>query len=108
MELQNIVSKIDIWQEWHDSYCYFVPKFLESAKSCKNWQDWDKGLFYEFFERGGGQCISSLQQGYFTREEQVKIKNDWNELAPMLKTIAESQDTPLWDVYTNYSRVFFE
>ena len=99
MELQDIISKIKIWQEWHDNYCHFVPKFIESAKSCENWKDWNKDLFHEFFERGGDQCVSSLQQGYFTKEEQVKIKEDWNELAPMLKNIAESQDEPLWNIY---------
>ena len=99
MELQNIINKIDIWQEWHDNYCYYVPKFIESAKTCESWQDWDKDLFHEFFERGGDQCVSSLQQGYFTKEEQVRIKEDWKELAPMLKSIAESQDEPLWDIY---------
>lgn len=99
MELQDIINKIDIWQEWHDNYCYFVPKFIESAKTCESWQEWDKDLFYEFFERGGDQCVSSLKQGYFTNEEKAKIKEDWNELAPMLKSIAKSQDSPLWDVY---------
>lgn len=99
MKLQDIINKIDIWQEWHDNYCYFVPKFIESAKTCESWQDWDKDLFYEFFERGRDQCVSSLTQGYFTNEEKANIKEDWKELAPMLKTIAESQDEPLWDIY---------
>lgn len=108
MELQDIISKIDIWQEWHDNYCHFVPLFIESAKSCKNWKDWNKDLFHEFFERGGDQCVSSLQQGYFTKEEQVKIKEDWNELAPMLKTIAESQDKPLWEIYNKIKKFLRE
>lgn len=56
-------------------------------------------MFYEFFERGGEQCVSSLKQGYFTNEEKAKIKEDWSELSPMLKTIAESQGEPLWDIY---------
>ena len=99
MELQNIINKIDFWQEWHDNYCYFVPKFIESAKTCESWQEWDKDLFYEFFERGGDQCVSSLRLGYFTYEEKNRIKKDWNELAPMLKVIAESQEQPLWNVY---------
>lgn len=99
MELQDIINKIDIWQEWHDKYCYFVPKFIDSAKTCESWQEWDKDLFYEFFERGGEQCVSSLKQGYFTNEEKAKIKEDWSELSPMLKTIAESQGEPLWDIY---------
>lgn len=99
MELQDIISKIDLRQEWHDNYCRFVPLFIESARSCKNWKDWNKNLFHEFFEQGGNQCVSSLKQGYFTKEEQIKIKEDWSELAPMLKAIAESQDEPLWDIY---------
>ena len=99
MELQDIINKIDIGQEWHDNYCYFVPKFIESAKTYESWQDWDKDLFYEFFERGGDQCVSSLRLGYFTNEEKDRIRKDWNKLAPMLKKIAESQDQPLWNVY---------
>lgn len=99
MKLQDIINKNDIRQEEHDNYCYFVPKFIESAKACESWQDWDQDLFYEFFERGGHQCVSSLKQGYFTNEEKAKIKDNWNELAPMLKAIAESQDSPKWDVY---------
>ena len=99
MKLQDVINKIDIRQEEHDNYCYFVPKFIESAKACESWQDWDKDLFYEFFERRKKQCVSSLKQGYFTDEEKAKIKAGWNELAPMLKAIAESQDFPKWDVY---------
>lgn len=98
MKLQDVINKIDIRQEEHDNYCYFVPKFIESAKACESWQDWDKDLFYEFFERRKKQCVSSLKQGYFTDEEKAKIKAGWNELAPMLKAIAESQDFPKWDV----------
>lgn len=101
MELKDIISKITINKEWHDSYCKLVPKFIECAKSCENWQDWDKDLFYEFFERGKDHCVSSLQQGYFTNEEKARIKQHWNELSPMLKAIAESQNEPLWNVYNN-------
>ncbi len=44
LELQDIINNIDIVQHWHDDYCEFVPKFIESAKSHKNWQEWDKNL----------------------------------------------------------------
>ena len=72
MELQDIISKINSNKEWHDQYCYFVPKFIESAISCEGWEDWDQTLFREFFERSGDQCVSSLQQGYFTTEEKIR------------------------------------
>ena len=101
MELKDIISKITVNKEWHDRYCKLVPKFIESAKSYENWQDCDKDLFYEFFERGRDHCVSSLQQGYFANEEKARIKEHWNELSPMLKAIAESQDEPLWNVYND-------
>ncbi len=104
MKLEDIINKLDIWKEWHDSYNHFVPKFIESAKSCENWQDWDQNVFYEFFQRNGGQCVSSLAQGYFTKEEQARIIEDWGELAPMLKTIAENQDIPQWEIYNKIKK----
>lgn len=89
MELKDIISKITINKEWHERYCKLVPQFIESAKSCRDWTDWEKDLFYEFFEREDGHCVSSLRQGYFTSEEKFKIKENWKDLAPILKEIAE-------------------
>ena len=43
--------------------------------------------------------MSSMWQGYFTKDEKASIKDDWKKLAPMLKKIAESQDKPLWNEY---------
>lgn len=71
MELQNIINKIDIWQEWHDNYCYFVPKFIESAKTCESWQEWDKDLFYEFLNG---------------EETNVYLPLDWDILRTRRKT----------------------
>lgn len=51
MELKDIISKITVNKEWHDRYCKLVPKFIESAKTCENWQDWDKSVFYEFLKK---------------------------------------------------------
>lgn len=101
MELKDIISKITVNKEWHDRYCKLVPKFIESAKTCENWQDWDKSVFYEFFEKDEGNCIFPHQQDFFTNEEKEKIKSNWKYLAPMLKEIAKSQNTPLWYVYEN-------
>ena len=100
MELKDIISKITINKEWHERYCKLVPQFIESAKSCRDWTDWEKDLFYEFFEREDGHCVSSLRQGYFTSEEKFKIKENWKDLAPILKEIAEhpkSHSTFLYD-----------
>lgn len=55
--------------------------------------------FSEFFERSNDQCVSSLRQGYFTKEEQDRIKLNWNEIYVLLKIIAENQENPQWEVY---------
>jgi len=108
MQLGDILSKIDVWQDWKNNYKKFVPRFIEEAKTKQNWTDWDKNVFYEFFERSNGQCVSSLQQGYFTKAEQQKIKNNWGEIAPYLKKIAESQSEPLFDLYSDTQKVILK
>jgi 5-methylcytosine-specific restriction protein B len=99
MTLKEILPNIDVWQDWLNAYKKFVPRFIEEAKSKTKWKDWDKTNFHEFFERSNGQCVSSLQQGYFTRNEKENIKNEWGKIAPLLSRIANSQNIPLWDAY---------
>ena len=94
-----IISKIKVNQEWLDRYKFYVPKFIEEAKTKTNWQDWDPEIFYEFFEKNREQCVSSLQQGYYTLKEQEAIKDNWIELSPLLKKIAENQDVLDLDAY---------
>ena len=69
MKLNNIIQNIDVWSTWVDSYRKYVPQFIEEAKTKTNRQDWDKDAFFEFFEKSNNQCVSSLQQGYFTNVE---------------------------------------
>jgi len=97
--LKQYCDEIDIWDGWRDSYQRFVPKFINEAKTKTDWLDWDKDVFFEFFERSNDQCVSSLQQGYFTKEEQQNIKLHWNEIAPLLKNLAENQEEPQWKMY---------
>lgn len=92
MKLDEIIQGIVIWDNWANSYREFVPQFIEEAKIKEKWEDWDKKLFFEFFEKSNNQCVSSLQQGYYTNTEKEKIKNNWSELAPLLKKIAIQQD----------------
>ena len=99
MKILDVIKKIDVWTNWVNSYKRFVPKFIEESTLKDHWQDWDKDVFWEFFERARDQCVSSLQQGYFTNSEKEKIKENWVELAPLFKQIAESQTIPLFDVY---------
>lgn len=99
MKLIEITSKINVWDNWVNAYKKYVPKFIEEATSKTTWQEWDVDVFKEYFEKSNDQCVSSLRQGYFTKEEQFKIKENWNEIAPLLKAIAENQKTPQWDIY---------
>ena len=97
--ITQLCDEIEVWDGWLDGYKRFVPQFINEAKTKNNWQDWDKDIFYEFFERSSGQCVSSLQQGYFTKEEQQNIKSHWHEIAPLFKILAENQEEPQWGVY---------
>ena len=92
MKLQEVIGNIKVWSTWADAYKKFVPRFIEEAQNKNNWDDWDKDVFREFFEKSNDQCISSLQQGYYTNIEKEEIKNNWSELAPLLKKIAIQQD----------------
>jgi len=97
--LKEIADEIEIWDGWRDQYGDFVPAFIEESKTGKHWKDWDADTFWEYFEKSNNQCVSSLKQGYFSGEEKKAIKINWFEIAPLLQTIALSQDEPLFEVY---------
>lgn len=99
MKLNELVSQINVWEKWRNDYKKYIPEFINEAATSKDWSEWDKDTFSEFFERSNGQCVSSLRQGYFTKNEQKNIKLNWSSIAPTLAKIANSQDVPLWDEY---------
>jgi 5-methylcytosine-specific restriction enzyme B len=99
MTLKEIISKLDIGEEWKNNYKRYVPKFINEAKNKLKWQDWDTDTFHEFFHRSSQQCVSSIKRGYFTNKEKQKIKDNWHTIAPLLKEIAESQEKPLFETY---------
>ncbi|MBD1261511.1 AAA family ATPase [Maribacter polysiphoniae] len=105
MKLIELIKKIEVWSEWVNAYKEYVPKFIVEASTKENWEDWDSEVFFEFFEKSNNQCVSSLKQGYFTKEEQSKIKNNWAELGPLLKIIADNQDNPQWETYEQVKSV---
>ena len=102
--LKTIASQFQAWNDWKNDYNYYVPKFIIEASNKVDWKDWDGDVFWEYFERSSAQCISSLRQGYFTKEEQRKIKENWSEIAPLLKQIALVQDKMQIDVYERLAR----
>lgn len=105
MKLKELTTEIQIWPGWLNSYKNFVPKFIEEAKSKTNYKDWDKAIFHEYFEKSNDQCISSLRQGYLSKEEQNLIKKNWSEISPLLKKIAENQNEPSWSIYEQIQQV---
>lgn len=99
MTFTELIDKIEIWDHWQGEYNRFVPQFVAEASTGKNWEDWDKELFYEFFMRSADQCVSSLRQGYFTNAEKDLIKRNWPELSALLQKIALNQEQPLFETY---------
>lgn len=92
MNLNNIIHELEIWENWSENYQKFVPLFIKEAQTKDNWTDWDPAIWTEFFEKNRDQCVSSLQQGYFTNTEKAEIKSRWTEVSPLLKKIADNQD----------------
>ncbi|MCD8400216.1 McrB family protein [Tenacibaculum finnmarkense] len=105
MKLKEVIDNLDVWDNWVNSYKNYVPKFIEEASTKLNWQEWNPVVFKEYFEKSNNQCVSSLQQGYFTKDEQNNIKENWSELAPLLKIIADNQQTPQWETYEEIKKV---
>lgn len=108
MEINKIISEIKVWDGWAVKYKEFVPKFIEEANNKNTWQEWDKKVFNEFFEKARDQCVSSLQQGYYTNIEKSIIKENWSELAPLLKKIASQQDKLDLDTYTEIKKWLYK
>lgn len=98
-------EQIDRDDQWVHSYKHFVPLFIREAQTKTNWEDWDQDVFWEFFERPNDQCVSSLQQGYFSHDERSALKAHWGEIAPLLKEIADNQVTPQWNTYNQVAKV---
>lgn len=99
MNLKDVVGRLELWKGWNDSYNKWVPKFIQEASTKSNYLDWDQDTFYEFFEQARDQCVSSLQQGYFSNLEKDRIKQNWSQIGPLLKQVADSQDEMQLDVY---------
>jgi hypothetical protein len=104
MKLSDIVNQLEIWGDWNKNYNNWVPKFITEARTKTNYQDWDKKTFQEFFEQARDQSVSSLQQGYFSNAEKQSLKQNWNTLAPLFKSIAESQNSMKLDTYQAIDR----
>lgn len=98
-------EQINCDDDWTQSYKHFIPLFIQEAKSKTRWEDWNKDVFWEFFERPNDQCVSSLKQGYFSHEEKGVLKNHWDEISPLLKVIADNQDVPQWNAYDRLAKV---
>lgn len=104
MEINKIISEIKVWDGWAVKYKEFVPQFIEEAINKRTWQEWDKKVFIEFFEKNRDQCVSSLQQGYYSNIEKSTIKENWSELAPLLKKIASQQCELDLDTYAEIKK----
>lgn len=105
MKLKELIDNVGVWYNWVNSYKKYVPLFITEAITKTNWQDWDQDVFREYLEKSNDQCVSSLKQGYFTNEEKNRIKDNWQEIAPLIKTIAENQETPQWEKYEELKQI---
>lgn len=104
MKLVDLISTFNTWDDWKNSYNKWVPKFIEEASVKTNYKDWEQNTFHEFFEQARDQCVSSLQQGYFSNSEKDKIKKEWLRFGPLFKVVADSQNEMKIDVYNSIDK----
>lgn len=87
-------DEYDIYSEdsWQARFEAHIGPFIFYAKSGFDWVQWKPEIFNEYFKRSHGQCIASVAQKYFNSSEQKEIKDNWQDIAPILKQIASNQD----------------
>ena len=88
----------------NSDYKRFVPLFINEASKGCNWEKWNDDVFLEYFEKPSN-CTAYLGQGCLRPTQKDAIKKNWLVLAPHLKSIALSQDIPLWDEYKTIKKV---
>lgn len=81
-----------------------TKRFIEEAQRGKDWSEWQKDVFEQFFEKNLN-CVAKLGNGQMTTAEKSSVKEHWMELAPHLKAIADSQEVPLWDEYNEIRNI---
>ena len=96
--LKELIDSLKDSDNYNQRYRYDTARFIEEAKKGKNWMQWDKEVFEQYFEKGLN-CIAKLGNGQMSTAEKMSVKEHWMELAPHLKNIADSQDVPLWSEY---------
>ena len=103
--LKELISQIgspDLSQ-----YKKYTPLFIAEAEKGLNWTEWDKDVFNDYFEKAHNS-VAYLGQGVLRPRHKEKIKKNWMKLAPHLKAIASSQDTPLWEEYKTIRKIIRE
>lgn len=77
-----------VFFDWFPSFKKSVQQYKEQAIN-NNWTD---VVFQKLVKDTTKNGISDLQQGNFTWEEFGKIKSNWVEIQPVIKTIAEKNE----------------
>lgn len=100
MNTENILQKIYdeainekhwVFFNWFPGYEQCVNEYKAQAIS-NNWQD---NVFRRLVKNTTENGISDLQQGNFTWEEYENIRNNWSEIQPIIKDIAENNHITL-------------
>ncbi len=81
-----IEQKHWVFFDWFPAYQKAVNEYKEQVIS-NNWTD---KVFQRLIKDTTKNGISDLQQGNFTWEEFEKIKNNWSDIQPTIKAIAEN------------------
>ena len=101
---RELINGVDTPKDGGLNYRNETQQFIEEANKGRNWTQWDKKVFEQYFERNLN-CVAKLGKGQMNKAEKAAVKDHWMELAPHLKAIAESQDVPLWNEYNEIRKI---
>lgn len=104
--LRDIIAKIEVTSADIAEYQRYVPRFLEAARSGKDWSQWDPEVFKKFFE-DKDNFLSPFTM-YIPSSERQEIKRNWGRFAELFKELALNQEEPRWDIYQQIDDLFRE
>jgi 5-methylcytosine-specific restriction protein B len=95
--LRDVIAGIEVAPEDFAEYQRYVPRFIEEARTGKDWSEWDADVFHKFFEVKDN-FLSTFTM-YIPGAERQEIKRNWGRFAGLFKELALNQEEPRWDIY---------
>lgn len=102
--------KADVWDDWRQNFDKYVPIFIRECKAATHWSNWPEDSLNKFLSSDNDNPVSKIRtpQGKFSQDEIYAIKEHWDEIIPILKAIADNQNSLQLELYLQLERKICE